>query len=542
MNGSAYPAQQPLPVVGARVRAVPADVWAVWALVVIATVIRLLTIDNQSFWADEALTAYEAHAPFGAMLNSVLHVETTPPLYFVLVWAWAHVVGIGEVALRAPSMLAGVALVPVAYLSARELASRGAGVIAAALVTVNPFLIWYSQEARAYMLLTALCGASFLWFVRARRDPSRRNLVWWASLSSLAVMTHFFAGFAIAPEALWLLWRALRPGRAHGPGRAVGRTRPVLIAVGVVAAVQAAMLPFAVADTSHGAGWIARTPRMHRIGQLTLEWGVSVLSRNGNWREGLAIWALLAALVVLLLRFGGTPRERDGALAAAAIAGLVFLVPLALGFVGQDYFLSRNEIPALIPLVSVLAAACAAPRARAPGSALAVSLLVIFSVSAVRVQTDGRYQRPDWRKVARALGPATRPRAILAAGGATADPLEIYLPHVDWIQPSGRRVPISEVDVVGALKRLPLAPATLPSPLNSTVDAPLAPQRGRSLPSLVAPPGTRLIGRVRVASWVVARYAFAHPQRLSIQQIAARAPAYFHHMPAALLAFTQPAD
>ena len=537
MSSSEYLLQRPLPVVASRARAVPADVWAVWALVVIAMVIRILTIDNQSFWADEALTAYEAHLPLGAMLNTVAHVETTPPLYFVLIWAWAHVFGIGEIALRAPSMLAGIALVPIAYLSARELASRWAGVIAAALVTVNPFLIWYSQEARAYMLLAVLCGASFVSFARARRDPSRRNLAWWAALSCLAVMTHFFAGFAVAPEALWLLWRAAGPGQARGAGGAPGSARAVLIAVGVVAAVQAAMLPFAVADTSHGVGWIARTPRLHRIGQLTLEWGVSVVSRYGNWREGLAIWALLAALIVVLLRFGATPRERDGALAAAAIMGVVLLAPLALGFLGQDYFLSRNAIPAMIPLITLLAAACAAPRARVPGSALAVALLVIFSVAAVRVQTDGRYQRPDWRKVARALGPATRPRAILAADGTTADPLKIYLTGVNWTQPRGRRVPISEIDVIAALKRLRLARATH----RSKVGAAPSPTRGRALPSLVAPPGTRLIARARVASWVIARYAFAHPQRLSIQQVAARAPEYFHYPPAALLAFTQPA-
>jgi uncharacterized membrane protein len=208
MSSSGFPIERPLLRASSRLRAVPADVWALWALVVVATVIRILTIDNQSLWTDEALTAYEAHLPLGAMLNTVAHVETTPPLYFLVIWAWVHVFGLGEVALRTPSMLAGIALVPIAYLSARELASRWAGVIAAAFVTVNPFLIWYSQEARAYMLLAALSGASFLWFCRARRDPSRRNLAWWAALSSLAVMTHFFAGFAVAPEALWLLWRA----------------------------------------------------------------------------------------------------------------------------------------------------------------------------------------------------------------------------------------------------------------------------------------------------------------------------------------------
>src|SRR5690348_6703189 len=120
---------------------------------------------------DEALTAYEAQLPLGAMINTVVHVETTPPLYFLLIWSWAHLFGNGEVALRSVSLLAGVALVPLAFLCARDLINAKAGVVAAALVTFNPFLIWYSQEARAYILVAALSGASFLWFIRARARP-----------------------------------------------------------------------------------------------------------------------------------------------------------------------------------------------------------------------------------------------------------------------------------------------------------------------------------------------------------------------------------
>ena len=160
---------------------------------------------------DEALTAYETHSSFGGMLGTVAHVETTPPLYFVLIWAWAHVFGSGEVGLRSLSTLAGIALVPIAFVSARELFSRRAGVLAAAFVAVNPFLVWYSQEARSYMLLAALSGASFLWFNRARENPTGRTLAWWTACSSLAVMTHFFAGFLVAPEALWLLWVVAQP-------------------------------------------------------------------------------------------------------------------------------------------------------------------------------------------------------------------------------------------------------------------------------------------------------------------------------------------
>jgi mannosyltransferase len=492
-------------------------------------VIRIITIDNQSFWADEALTAYETHLPFGAMLNTVAHVETTPPLYFVLIWFWAKVFGTGEAALRAISTLAGIALVPIAYMSARELVSRWAGVIAAAFVAVNPFLIWFSQEARAYMLLAALTGAGFLWFARARENPSRRNLTWWAVLSALALMTHFFAGFAVAAEAVWLLWR----WREHSGSR----RGDVWAAVAAVAVVQAAMAPFAFIDTSHGTGWIAHVPRLHRLGTGALEWGVSILYRRSTIAAGLLGAAVLAAAVALLVTLGGDRRTREGARVGGAVGGFVFIAPLALGLLGQDYFLSRNVIPAFIPLATVIAAACAAPRARIFGTALAVLLLTMFSVAAIVVQTHPYLQRPQWRNVARVLGPAPVPRAILVADGTTADPLKIYLPNVTWVQPHARSVLIGEIDVVGATKRLALAAE--PGNVSQALAEPQRHSRGSALPRSVAPPGSRLLVRERIDNWIVARFVLAHPTRLSIRQLDRRAPRFFRHAPEALLVFVQ---
>ncbi|HEV3128901.1 MAG TPA: glycosyltransferase family 39 protein, partial [Solirubrobacteraceae bacterium] len=181
-----------------RVRPLPWEVWCLLGLIAVATAIRILVINNQSIWTDEALTAYEARLPFGSMVHVVLNIETTPPLYFGLIWVWAKIFGASVIALRSVSVIAGILLVPLAYQCGRELVSRRVGLLAAAFVTVNPFLIWYSQEARSYMLLTALCGASFLWFLRARRDPSRRHVVVWVVWSALALMTHFFAGFLVA--------------------------------------------------------------------------------------------------------------------------------------------------------------------------------------------------------------------------------------------------------------------------------------------------------------------------------------------------------
>ena len=356
--------------------------------------IRIITIDNQSFWADEALTAYEASLSFTGMLHTVTSIETTPPLYFVLVWIWAKAFGTSEVGLRSISAMAGVALVPLAYLCARELLDRRAGLIAAALVTVNPFMIWYSQEARCYALLAALGGASFLWFLRARRDPSRRNLAWWTGFSALALMTHFFAVFAIAPEALWLLW--------------AGRSGASRLAVGIVAAVQVALLPLTIIDASpsRGVGWIGRISRLHRIGQAVIEWGASNLDRRTTTIGGLAAGAAVALVIVILLWLGGDRRTRRAAGVPAAVAGFVFLAPLALGLIGEDYFISRNVIPAFVPVVVLIAAACNAPRARRTGGTLAVVLLAVFCFASIDVQTHPYLQRPRWRDVARSLGPA----------------------------------------------------------------------------------------------------------------------------------------
>lgn len=507
-------------------RAMGVEAWTLLALVVIAALIRIITLDNQSLWADEALTAHEVRLPFGAMLSAVAHVETTPPLYFVLVWGWAKLFGTGAVAIRSLSALAGVALVPITFGATRELVSRRAGLLAAAFVACNPFVIWYSQEARSYALLAVLTGASFWCFARARRDPSASNLAWWAGLSAAALTTHFFAGFVAGPEALWLLWRT--------------RTRATAVAVAVVAATQAAMLPFVLtaASPTYGTSWIARIALPHRIGETVIEWGASNLYRRITDPVGLLAGAALALAVVWLLVAGrGDPGARRGTRVAAVVAAVGFGAPLLLGVVGQDYFLSRNEIIAFVPVVTVLAAACTVPGRRVASAALAIVLLCVFTAATIDVQTHPYLQRANWRAAARALGPAVAPRAILAATGTAADPLEIYLPGVDWTQSPARRVPIAEIDVVGTRKRI----AVLPAAGATGGPGPRGARVGRSpLPRSDAPPGTRLLTRLRVKNWTVARFALTHPQALSIDALRRLAPRFFRHTPVSLLVFTQP--
>jgi 4-amino-4-deoxy-L-arabinose transferase-like glycosyltransferase len=472
--------------------AIAPEAWIVAAITGIAAILRFATITSQSYWVDEATTAHYMHLSFGALLHQVRVNETTPPLYYVIAWLWAKVFGAGEAGLRSLSALLGTALIPITYLCGRELVSRWAGIVAAGLAAVSPFMIWYSQEARSYMLFAALSGLSLLFFARARRDPATRNIVLWAVFSALAVMTHFFAAFLVAPEALWLLFAL--------------RNRTTLLAAGAVAAVQAALVPLAASDTSHPLGWITRFPLSVRIEQIPVNLGFASLYQSSLVTKGLWGAGILAAVVLGLLWFGAERHERRGAAIAAGLAAVVILVPLVLAEAGSDYLVPRNFTPAWIPLAVLIGAACTASRTLPVGAALAALLLGAFVWADVRIGQDSTYQRPDWRGVAAALGSSAGPRAIVAYDGLfAAEPLAIYLKGVPWTQPSHTPVAVDEVDVVGSVWQTPANP----------------------LPS-----GTRLLGTKAVEGFRVARFAVTPPWQSTLSAIGARAGSLLPPTPA----------
>ena len=420
-----------------RVATSPVEAWLLAGVTGVGAWLRFASLGAQSYWFDEAQAAHELHLSFGSMVSSMVVHETNPPLYFVLGWLWARVFGTGEVGLRSLSALVGTAVIPIAYLCGRELVSRRAGLVAAAFAALSPFMIWYSQEAREYMLLAALCGLSVLYFARAWRDPSGRNLALWAVFSALAVLTHFFAGFLVAPEAVWLLY--------------VIRNRAIAFAVGAVAVVQMALLPLLASQAGNSLlGFISGTRLSTRIQQVPVAFGLGNLYESPAARYGLLGAAVLAGAVIVLLVAGSDSRELRGAGASAALAAVVLLLPLALALVGEDYYIPRALMPAWIPLAVVVAAACAARRARVAGAMLALILLASFVYAQVKITDSPQYRRPDWHGVARALGTTSGTRAIVAYDGSLAtDPLATYLPRIPWTEPSDGAVTVGEVDVVG---------------------------------------------------------------------------------------------
>ncbi len=398
----------------------------------LAALLRFATLRTQSVWFDEAATWDLVRRPFGEMLRRIPNGESNPPLFYVLEWGWTRVFGDGEAGLRSLPALAGLLTVPVTYAIARRAAAGAvrAGLAAAALVAVNPLLVWFSQEARSYALATLLSAVALLLLQRALADRRGRLLASWALAAALALATHYFTAFVLAPQALWLVWRY--------PHR-----RGALLAVGAVAAAGVALLPLLLAQAGNPYD-IAGTSLVLRLVQIPKQFLL-------GYRGPLALpFGLLGALLVaggawLLLR--RTPRlVRDRALLLAGIGAIGVALPLLAALAGADYLNTRNLLPALIPLLAALAVSYAASDAPRTGLALLAGLCAISLAIVVTVAADAQYQRPDWKGLARALGTtgATRALVVSPANGELA--LRYYRPRIRTMGPAGAQV--REVDVV----------------------------------------------------------------------------------------------
>jgi len=454
-----------------------AEWWPLAALLVLAAALRFSTLGSQSFWYDEAFTpVHVLHAGLGATLHGVVHTENTPPLWYVLIWAWSRIFGTGAVALRFPSALAGVATVWVAWGIGRELTGRRTTAIAAAaFVAVNPLLVWYSQEARAYGLFVLLSALAMWCFLRAERSPTVGLLTAFAVAASLALLSHYFAAFLVAPMIVILLVRC--GGRRS------------LLACAVPVLVGLALLPLASAQGGHGAQWIgewALTSRLQAIPQYYLT-GYSG-APLGHGIELLVALAILAGLGYGLWSVL-EPREERGALIALSIAACGVLAPIVLVGFGADYLAPRNLVAAMIPLTASIAVVVTARRAGRVGVALAALIAVAWLAITIDVDLSPRLQRGDWRGVAEVLRGTPAGERVITTVELGAAPLEYYLPPLHNLA-RGATVSVSEIDETGY------------APLRAGAADPPA-------------PGFRLLERRNVDGLIVYRFVSSIPRTVS---------------------------
>jgi len=166
-----------------------------WHIVALGAVLRMPLMAG-SFWYDETFSASVAGMSLDG-LRSVVLGDVHPPLPYLIQWIIARGLGNGELAMRLPAYLAGVAIIPAIYrLGWMHIGPRPA-TWAALLMAIMPAAIYYSSEARQYSLLALIVLGALIM-------ASRRDWRAWPILALLPVI-HAHGYLYAAAIGLWMM-------------------------------------------------------------------------------------------------------------------------------------------------------------------------------------------------------------------------------------------------------------------------------------------------------------------------------------------------
>ncbi|MGN6799834.1 MAG: glycosyltransferase family 39 protein, partial [Gaiellaceae bacterium] len=129
---------------------------------------------HAGFWIDEGISVGISHEHWTSIPH-LLREDGSPPLYYMLLGIWVRLFGDSEAATHTLSLVFGLACVPLAYFAARAVFGRRAGLAAAVLAALDPFLTYYAQETRMYEL-EALLSLVVAW---SYVEAILRGRRWW---------------------------------------------------------------------------------------------------------------------------------------------------------------------------------------------------------------------------------------------------------------------------------------------------------------------------------------------------------------------------
>ena len=421
--------------------------WTLIGLVALGAAIRFATLDLQGFHHDEAVTAGQVLDPsLTGTLDQAFAGERSPPLYYVLAWAWSSIFGIGEVGLRSLSALIGTAMIPAAFFAGRHLASERVGLAAALFFALNPYLVWYSQEARSYVLMALFVTVSIGALASWSNERQSRRLWLWAGAGALALLSHYFAIFLVAPQVLWLIVREQQ------------NWRRVLAPIGAIALVGLLLIPLALNQQGEERrdGFTER-PVLERAAETGLNFVASEepdpLTASSKV-DALQVTAGVSGLALALLAVGLALRlpamEKRRVLELSALASISVLLPVLLAFAGLDLLNPRNALATAVPLLLTAAVIFGSPTG-CLAQLLLIATAALFAAVTLAFNLSAEMQREDWRGAAVAMGETDAPRIIVAPKNGD-DPLEFYL---DATKFEGGRfsdgVEVSELQVLTAV-------------------------------------------------------------------------------------------
>lgn len=377
----------------------------IYALTLLAFVLRAYRLDVQSYWIDEAWTLYFAHLSLGDMWHLLRSTEPFPPLYHPSTIYWVKLLGDSEYALRFYSLVFGVLAVPFTYRLGKDLGDSRLGLLAALLMAVAPYQIWHSQEARMYSMLTAASAMSMWGFVNLWQRGGWHGWLIYVVGTEWAIMTHYHGVVLIGIQSLFVLLTWRRRWRSRQFAAWIG-------ALAVILLILSAWLIFGGHLLQRYLNWIEQARLWDTYIRSAIAYSVGELVPRPQ-----AIPLSLVFVALYLLGLVYASRRSWGTWRGTEVLGLLLAFTIAPNLAAWLYgeirttvyferYLIMVQIGYLLTVsAGVLAIADGLRRRPGWGTATLAGLVTLALVGISgwvlnHYYFDPVYARPDWRAVA----------------------------------------------------------------------------------------------------------------------------------------------
>ena len=423
--------------------------------------LRTYLLGAQNLWWDEGLAVWAVRKGLvGMTLWTASDVH--PPLFFWGLFALTRVAGEGEFAARFPSVIYGLLTIPLAYQLGRRLVGRRVGLLAALLVALSRFHVWWSQEMRMYMLAGLLGTASLYFMVRwwqQERDGAPRawrGLIPYVLASAGALYTLYLSILIIVVQNAFLLIAGLQRPAAERwrvwRRWLVGQVITALLFVPWLLLALPRMQTWSTSEPFRFASFI-------RLYLTALTLGISTHVERYTWLVGL--FALLCVAGALLAWKRGQGDARRALLLLALCLGLpplaVYFLTMPRGLFYSPHVEARYLLPFAPPFylllawsiqtvgerLSALLGGRAVKRAltgerpaeastsiasRLLGASILAAVLVVFTWSLPQ-HYDGRYLRDELQSLVRTISAYAEPGDAVCLISGDRYPIWDYYYH-----------------------------------------------------------------------------------------------------------------
>lgn len=364
-------------------------------ILLLALVLRLISL-NQSLWLDEATSVLVARDfSVNQILTKFSPGDFHPPLYYILLKYWINLFGASEIAARGLSVLAGVGTIVVVYFIARRIFNTTTANLSALFLSTAPLHIYYSQEARMYILETFFACLVIYFMLRVLEESVKFwNWVGLTLSSALLLYTDYLPVFFLIAMFLYLL--------IYKRDSLKKKWRSWALCMVGVEVLLVPLFPLLLAQITGGLAVKMEVPSWwNTLGRTSFHEVVLVpikfmIGRISLYDKHLyALLLVVPSLVFGILLFTSWNRYKNSRLVWFWLLFPIFLAALfGVAFTGFSYFRLLFVLPAFYLLV---ACGVTSIKRSGLGQVFVILVIAINLVSSFIYLFNPRFHREDWR-------------------------------------------------------------------------------------------------------------------------------------------------